>query len=87
MIIFMVTGFGSWKIAKFRECRSFFRAKMGPKWMTNTRSSKSKPRPFKRLEQVFLARFELVVTHIGPWKIPECLEHGPFWDQRWVKTG
>ena len=36
------------------------------------------------LKQVFLARFELVVTLFSPWKIHECLENGPFWDQKWV---
>ena len=36
---------------------------------------------------VFLARFELVVTHFGPWKIPKCLENGPFDDQKWVQNG
>ena len=39
------------------------------------------------LKQVFLARFELVVIHFGPWKIPKCLENAPFWDQKWVKNG
>ena len=37
------------------------------------------------LKQVALAHFEPVVTHLGPWKIPKCLEKGPFWDQKWVK--
>ena len=39
------------------------------------------------LKQVFLGRFEPVVARFGPWKIPKCLENGPFWDQRWVKNG
>ena len=39
------------------------------------------------LKQMFLAHFEPVVTCFGPWKIPECLENRPFWDQRWVKNG
>ena len=39
------------------------------------------------LKQVFLAHFEPVVTRFGPWKIPKCLENGPFWDQKWVKNG
>ena len=42
------------------------------------------------LKQVFLAHFEPVVARYGPWKIPKCLESGPFWDQKmgqkWVKT-
>ena len=39
------------------------------------------------LKEVFLADFEPVVTHFGPWKIPKCLEKGSFWDQKWVKNG
>ena len=42
------------------------------------------------LKQVFLAHFEPMVTHLGPWKIPKCLENGPFLGpkvgQKWVKT-
>ena len=39
------------------------------------------------LEQVFLAHFEPVAMGFGSWKIPKCLENGPFWDQKWVKKG
>ena len=39
------------------------------------------------LKQVVLAHFEPVATGFGPWKIPKCLEYGPFWDQKWVKNG
>ena len=39
------------------------------------------------LKQVFLGRFEPVVARFGPWKIPKCLENGPFQDQKWVKNG
>ena len=39
------------------------------------------------LKQVFLARFEPMVTRFGPWKTPYCLEDGSFWDQKWVKNG
>ena len=39
------------------------------------------------LKQVFLARFEPVVTLFGPWKIPKCLEEAPFWDPKWLKNG
>ena len=39
------------------------------------------------LKQVFLAHFEPVVTRFGPWKIPKCLENGPFWEQKLVKKG
>ena len=35
------------------------------------------------LKRVFLAHVEHVVTHFGPCKITTCLEHGPFWDQKW----
>ena len=49
--------------------------------------SKVVPRPLGMLEQVFLGRCEPVVVRFGPWKIPKCLENGPFWDQRCVKNG
>ena len=49
--------------------------------------SKSDPGPFGMCKQLFLARFELVVTRFGSWKIPKCLEKGPFWEQQWVKNG
>ena len=46
------------------------------------------PRPLGMLGQVFLGRFERVVARFGPWKIPKCLENGPFQDQlgtkKWV---
>ena len=48
---------------------------------------KNDPRPCATLKQVFLNRFELVVAHFGPPKIPKCLENGLFWDQKWVKNG
>ena len=38
------------------------------------------------LKQVVLAHFEPVATGLGSWKIPKCLENGPFWDQKWVKN-
>ena len=38
------------------------------------------------LNQVILAQFEPVVTHLGPWKIPKYLQIGPFWDEKWVKN-
>ena len=50
-------------------------------------SPKVAPRPLGMLKQVFLAHFEPMVTHFGPWKIPKCLENGLFWDQGWVKNG
>ena len=39
------------------------------------------------LKQVVLAHFEPVATSLGSWKIPKCLENGPFRDQKWVKNG
>ena len=39
---------------------------------------KNDPRPCATLKQVFLDRFELVVAHFGPPKIPKCLENGLF---------
>ena len=39
------------------------------------------------LRQVILAHFEPIGTGFGPWKIPKCLEKGPFWEQKWVKNG
>ena len=49
--------------------------------------SKVVPRPLGMLKQVFLGRLEPVVARFGSWKIPKCLENGPFWDQQWVKNG
>ena len=59
---------------------------MGQKWVTNA-FCKIDPGPFGMLKQVVLAHFEPVVTRFGPWKIPNCLEIGVFWDQKWVKNG
>ena len=50
-------------------------------------SSKVVPRPLGMLKQVFLVHSEPVVARFGQWKIPKCLENGPFWDQQWVKNG
>ena len=36
---------------------------------------------------MFLGLFEPVVARFVPWKIPKCLENGPFWDPKWVKNG
>ena len=33
------------------------------------------------------SRFELVVAHFGPPKIPICVESGLFWNKNWVKNG
>ena len=40
--------------------------------------SKVVPSPLGMLQQVFIARLEPVVMRFGPWKIPKCLENGPF---------
>ena len=45
------------------------------------------PGPLGMLNQVFLGRLEPVVARYGPWKVPKCLENGPFQDQKWVKNG
>ena len=76
-----VTRLGPWKIPKCLEKGPFWdqeRVKNGSK----TRFSKSDRGPFRMLKQMFLARFEPMVTCFGPWKIPKCLEKGPFWDQK-----
>ena len=44
------------------------------------------PRPLRMLKRVFLDLFEPVVARYGPWKIPKCLENGPFWNQKWVQN-
>ena len=49
--------------------------------------SKVVPRPLGMLKQVVLGYFEPVVARYGPWKIPKCLENGPFWNQKWAKNG
>ena len=49
--------------------------------------SKVVPRPLGMLKQAFLARFEPVEARFGPWKIPKCLENGPFLDKKWGKNG
>ena len=62
-----------------------FGTKNGSKMGQKTHYSKSDHAPFGMLKQMFLAHFEPVVTRFGPWKMPLGLEHGPFWDQQWVK--
>ena len=52
-------------------------------WVKNgskTLFSKNDPGPFGMLKQMFLAHFEPVATGFGCWKLPKCLENGPFWD-------
>ena len=82
----VVARFGPWKIAKCLENGPFWDeqcVKNGSK----TRFSKNDPGPFSMLKQVVLAHFEPVATGFGSWKIPKCLENGPFWDPKWVKNG
>ena len=82
----VVARFGPWKIPKCLENEPFW----DQKWVQNgskTRFSKNDPEPFMMLKQVVLAHFEPVATGFGSWKIPKCLENGPFWDQKWVKNG
>ena len=62
----VATGFGSWKIQKCLENGPFW----DQKWVKNglkTGFSKSDPRPFGMLKQVFLARFEPVLTNFSPF--------------------
>ena len=46
---------------------------------------KNDPRPCATLKQ--MDRFELVVAHFGPPKIPKCLDNGLFWDKNGSKMG
>ena len=82
----VVTRFGPWKIPKCLENGPFWDQKWAKKG-SKTRFSKNDLGPFGMLKQVFLARFEPVVTRFGPWKIPKCLEKGPLWVQKWAKKG
>ena len=81
----VVARFGPWKIPKCLENGPFW----DQQWVKNgskTRFSKSDPGPFMMLKQVVLAHFDPMVARFGSWKIPKCLENGPFWDQKWVKN-
>ena len=63
---------------------------VGPPWSMERKKKfffQADPRPLGMLKQVFVGRFEPVVAHFGPWKIPKYLENGPFQDQKWVKNG
>ena len=82
----VVARFGPWKIPKCLEnglCWDQQWVKNGSK----TCFSKNDPGPFMMLKQVVLAHFEPVARGFDSWKIPQCLESGPFWDQKWVKKG
>ena len=81
----LVARYGPWKIPKCLENGPF----QDQKWVKNgskTHFFKSDPGPFGVLQQIFLASFEPEITPFGPWKRPKCLENGPLWDQKWVKT-
>ena len=65
-----------------------------PKWVNKVHPVQKKmtffkidPRPHGMPKQVFLVHFELVVARFGPPIIPQCLENGLFWDEKWVKNG
>ena len=71
----VVACFGPRKIPKCLENGPFQdqkRVKNGSK----TPFSKSDPRPFWMLKQVFLAHFEPVVMHFGPWKMATIKNSG-----------
>ena len=82
----VVARLGPWKIPKYLENGPFW----DQKWVKNEskmRFFKNDPGPFMMLKQVVLAHFEPLATSFGPWKIPKCLENGPFWDPKWAKNG
>ena len=82
----VVARFGPLKMPQCLENGSFW----DQQWVRNgskTRFSKNDLGPFMMLKQVVFAHFEPVATGFGPWKLPKCLENGPFWDQKWVKNG
>ena len=73
----VVARFGPCKIPTCLENEPFW----DQKWVKNrskTRFSKSDPGPFMMLKQVVLAHFEPVATGFGSWRLPKCLENGPF---------
>ena len=62
----VVARFGPWKIPKYLENGPFW----DQQWVKNgskTRFSKSDPGPFGVLKQVFLGRFEPVLTEFSPF--------------------
>ena len=82
----LMAQFGPWKIPKCRENGPFW----DQKWVKNgskTRFSKSGPGPFGMIKQVFLARFEPVVTRFGPWKSQNALKMGRFKTKNGLKMG
>ena len=71
----VVARFGPWKIPKCLENGPFQDQKC-VKNGSKTRCSKSDPRPFWMLKQVFLAHFEHVLMHFGPWKMATIKKSG-----------
>ena len=73
----MVTRFGPWKMPKCLENGPLW----DQKWVKNgskTSFSKIDPRPFGMLKQVFSGRFKPEIARSGPWRMPKCVENGPF---------
>ena len=64
----VATGFGSWKLSKCLENGPFWDQKY-VKNGSKTRFSKSDPGPFGMLKQVFLARFDPVLTKFSPFHL------------------
>ena len=86
----LVARFGPWKRPKCLENGPIWDqiwVKIGSKMGHNCVFPNSHLGPFGMLKQVFLARFRPVVKRFGLWKIPKCLEKGPFWEQKWVNIG
>ena len=71
----VVVRFGPLKIPKCLENGPFQDQKC-VKNGSKTRFSKSDPRPFWMLKQVFLAHFEPVAMHFGPWKTATIKKSG-----------
>ena len=79
-------GFGPWRVSKWLDNGPFWDPK-GVNAGSKMRFSQSDRGRFGILKQVFLARFEPLLTWFGPWKVPKCLENGPFWDPKGVTIG
>ena len=82
----VVACFGPWKIPKCLANGPFW----AQRWVKNgskTGFSKNDRGPFMMLKQVVLAHFEPVATGFGSWKIPKCLENGPFAPKNGSKMG
>ena len=82
----VVARFGPWKIRKCLENGPFW----DQQWVkhgSETCFSENHPGQIMMLKKVVLAHFEPVRTGFSSWKLPKCLENGPFWDQKWIKIG